>query len=140
MTTTLITGANKGLGKETARQLVAAGHTVYAGARDEARGREAADEVGARFVQLDVTDDASVAAAFAQIEADGGLDVLVNNAGIGMLALNGPDALRVPDRRSCEAGLRSRSGQSNGVRKQSGRAGSAREDKPVPRAAVLASA
>jgi NAD(P)-dependent dehydrogenase (short-subunit alcohol dehydrogenase family) len=82
MTTTLITGANKGLGKETARQLIAAGHTVYAGARDEARGREAASELGARFVQLDVTDDASVAAAFAAIEADGGLDVLINNAGI----------------------------------------------------------
>jgi NAD(P)-dependent dehydrogenase (short-subunit alcohol dehydrogenase family) len=97
MTTTLITGANKGLGKETARQLVAAGHTVYVGARDEARGREAAGELGARFVQLDVTDDASVAAAFAQIAADGGLDVLVNNAGIGMIALNGPDALRVFD-------------------------------------------
>ena len=97
MTTTLITGANRGLGQETARQLVAAGHTVYAGARDEARGRAAADELGARFVQLDVTDDASVAAAFAQIEAGGGLDVLVNNAGIGMLALNGPDALRVFD-------------------------------------------
>jgi NAD(P)-dependent dehydrogenase (short-subunit alcohol dehydrogenase family) len=82
MTTTLITGANKGLGKETARQLIAAGHTVYIGARDEARGREAAGELGARFVQLDVTDDASVAAAFAQISADGGLDVLVNNAGL----------------------------------------------------------
>jgi NAD(P)-dependent dehydrogenase (short-subunit alcohol dehydrogenase family) len=82
MTTTLITGANKGLGKETARQLIAAGHTVYVGARDTARGRAAADELGARFVQLDVTDDASVAAAFAQIEADGGLDVLINNAGV----------------------------------------------------------
>jgi NAD(P)-dependent dehydrogenase (short-subunit alcohol dehydrogenase family) len=82
MTTTLITGANKGLGKETARQLIAAGHTVYAGARDEARGRKAASELGARFVQLDVTDDASVAAAFAQIGAGGGLDVLINNAGI----------------------------------------------------------
>jgi len=82
MTTTLITGANKGLGKETARQLVASGHAVYIGARDEARGREAADELGARFVQLDVTDDGSVAAAFAQVEADGGLDVLINNAGI----------------------------------------------------------
>jgi NAD(P)-dependent dehydrogenase (short-subunit alcohol dehydrogenase family) len=82
MTTTLITGANKGLGKETARQLIAAGHTVYVGARDEARGRAAAEELGARFVQLDVTDDASVAAAFAQIEADGGVDVLINNAGI----------------------------------------------------------
>ena len=96
MTTTLITGANKGLGKETARQLVAAGHTVYVGARDEARGREAADEVGARFVQLDVTDDASVAAAFAQIEPGGGLDS-GQQRGIGMLALNGPDALRVFD-------------------------------------------
>jgi NAD(P)-dependent dehydrogenase (short-subunit alcohol dehydrogenase family) len=82
MATTLITGANKGLGKETARQLVAAGHTVYVGARDEARGRAAADELGARFVHLDVTDDASVAAAYTQIEADGGLDVLINNAGI----------------------------------------------------------
>jgi NAD(P)-dependent dehydrogenase (short-subunit alcohol dehydrogenase family) len=41
MTTTLITGANKGLGFETARQLVAAGHTVYVGARNAARGREA---------------------------------------------------------------------------------------------------
>jgi NAD(P)-dependent dehydrogenase (short-subunit alcohol dehydrogenase family) len=98
MTTTLITGATRGLGKETARQLVAAGHTVYVGARDEARGRAVAEEIGTRFVQLDVTDDGSVAAAFARLEADGdGLDVLVNNAGIAMLALNGPDALSVFD-------------------------------------------
>jgi len=83
MTTTLITGANKGLGKETARALIEAGHTVYIGSRDAGRGQAAADELGARFVQLDVTDDASVAAALAAIEADGaGLDVLVNNAGI----------------------------------------------------------
>ncbi|MET8426729.1 SDR family NAD(P)-dependent oxidoreductase [Nocardia sp. NPDC004860] len=82
MTTTLITGANKGLGFETARQLVAAGHTVYVGSRDTERGRLAAAEIGARSVQLDVTDDASVAAAAKIIEADGGLDVLVNNAGI----------------------------------------------------------
>ncbi|MEU6375604.1 SDR family NAD(P)-dependent oxidoreductase [Streptomyces sp. NPDC046909] len=82
MTTTLITGANKGLGHETARQLVAAGHTVYIGARDAERGRRAAEELGARFVQLDVTDDASVQAAAKTVEADGGLDVLVNNAGI----------------------------------------------------------
>ena len=89
MTTTLITGANTGLGKETARLLLTAGHTVYVGARDEGRGRAAAEEVGARFVQLDVTDDTSVASAFAQIEADGGLDVLVNNVGGVHLRLNG---------------------------------------------------
>ncbi|KOT58344.1 MULTISPECIES: SDR family NAD(P)-dependent oxidoreductase [Streptomyces] len=82
MTTTLITGANKGLGHETARRLIAAGHTVYVGARNIERGSAAAAELGARFVQLDVTDDASVAAAVATVEADGGLDVLVNNAGI----------------------------------------------------------
>ena len=55
MTTTLITGANKGLGYETARQLIAAGHIVYIGARDPERGRQAAERLGARFVQLDVT-------------------------------------------------------------------------------------
>jgi NAD(P)-dependent dehydrogenase (short-subunit alcohol dehydrogenase family) len=82
MTAILITGANKGLGFETARRLVAAGHTVYAGSRDAERGRKAAAELGARPVQLDVTDDASVAAAVRVIEAQGGLDVLINNAGI----------------------------------------------------------
>ncbi|MEU6548627.1 SDR family oxidoreductase [Streptomyces sp. NPDC046859] len=88
MTTTLITGANKGLGLETARRLVEAGHTVYVGARDAERGRAAAERIGARFVLMDVTDDASVRAAAKTVEADGGLDVLVNNAGI---ELRGPD-------------------------------------------------
>jgi NAD(P)-dependent dehydrogenase (short-subunit alcohol dehydrogenase family) len=82
MTTTLITGANKGLGYETARRLVAAGHTVYIGARNPERGQAAAQRLGARFVELDVTDESSVLAAAKQIEADGGLDVLVNNAGV----------------------------------------------------------
>ncbi|HET9889458.1 MAG TPA: SDR family NAD(P)-dependent oxidoreductase [Mycobacterium sp.] len=82
MTTTLITGANKGLGFETARPLIAAGHTVYVGSRDAERGRRAAEQLGARMVVLDVADDASVADAATTIEADGGLDVLVNNAGI----------------------------------------------------------
>jgi NAD(P)-dependent dehydrogenase (short-subunit alcohol dehydrogenase family) len=83
MTTTLITGANKSLGYETARQLVALGHTVYIAARSPERGQKAADELGARFVQLDVTDDDSVQAAAKQVLAEvGHLDVLVNNAGI----------------------------------------------------------
>jgi NAD(P)-dependent dehydrogenase (short-subunit alcohol dehydrogenase family) len=84
MTTTLITGANKGIGFATARQLIAVGHTVYVGARDAERGQQAAAELGAgaRPVLIDVTDDASVAAAAKTIEAAGGLDVLVNNAGI----------------------------------------------------------
>ncbi|MFJ2626291.1 SDR family oxidoreductase [Streptomyces sp. NPDC087532] len=85
MTTTLITGANKGLGFETARRLTAAGHTVYVGSRDIERGRRAAERLGTRIVQLDVTDDASVQAAAKSIEADGGLDVLINNAGIESL-------------------------------------------------------
>jgi NAD(P)-dependent dehydrogenase (short-subunit alcohol dehydrogenase family) len=82
MTTTLITGANKGLGLETARQLVAAGHRVYVGSRDLDRGRDAATAVGAQAIQIDVTDDASVEAAAKVIDEAGGLDVLVNNAGI----------------------------------------------------------
>jgi NAD(P)-dependent dehydrogenase (short-subunit alcohol dehydrogenase family) len=82
MTTTLITGANKGLGFESARRLVAAGHTVYLGCRDAERGRRAAGQLGARALALDITDDASVAAAAGVVEAGGGLDVLVNNAGI----------------------------------------------------------
>lgn len=82
MTTILITGANKGLGFEAARQLVAAGHTVYVGSRDLERGQVAARAIGGRPLQLDVTDDASVQAAVETIAADGGLDVLVNNAGI----------------------------------------------------------
>ncbi|AQA06203.1 short-chain dehydrogenase [Mycobacterium sp. MS1601] len=79
MTTTLITGANKGLGYETARRLIAVGHTVYLGARDPQKGQAAADRLGARFVHLDITDDASVDAAARTITE---LDVLVNNAGI----------------------------------------------------------
>ena len=83
MTTTLITGANKGLGFEAARRLVESGHTVYLGARDRNRGTAAAAAIGARYVPLDVTDDLSVEAAVGQIadQADG-LDVLINNAGI----------------------------------------------------------
>jgi NAD(P)-dependent dehydrogenase (short-subunit alcohol dehydrogenase family) len=99
VTVTLITGANKGIGFETARQLLERGHTVYVGARDVERGEKAAAELGARFVQLDVTDDASVRAALATVAAaEGRLDVLVNNAGIlGAGPVDGPTALRVFD-------------------------------------------
>jgi NAD(P)-dependent dehydrogenase (short-subunit alcohol dehydrogenase family) len=103
MTTTFITGANKSLGYETARRLVEAGHTVLLGARDPQRGRAAADALGVRFVQVDVTDDASVEAAAADVAAhEGAIDVLVNNAGIpGSFApadeLTAADALAVYD-------------------------------------------
>ena len=99
MTVTLITGANKGIGFETAKQLLQLGHLVYIGARDVERGEKAAAELGARFVQLDVTDDASVKDALATIgAAEGRLDVLVHNAGVlGAEALDGPAALRVFD-------------------------------------------
>lgn len=82
--TILITGANKGLGHEAARRLVAAGHEVWAAVRDPERGRAAAVEIGAHPLILDVTDNASVQSAAATLdEANGGvLDVLVNNAGI----------------------------------------------------------
>jgi NAD(P)-dependent dehydrogenase (short-subunit alcohol dehydrogenase family) len=86
----VVTGANKGIGLEIARQLARERITVYLGARDEERGRAAAEKLraeglDARPLRLDVTDDASVAAAAAQLERDGGrLDVLVNNAGIAI--------------------------------------------------------
>jgi NAD(P)-dependent dehydrogenase (short-subunit alcohol dehydrogenase family) len=78
----LITGANRSLGREAARALIEAGHEVWIGARDPEAGAAAAGELGGRFVQIDVTDDASVAAAAETVAAAGGLDVLVNNAGI----------------------------------------------------------
>lgn len=79
MSTILITGASRGLGRETARRLAELGHTVYAGARDPGR----APQLGVRWIPLDVTDDASVAAAAERLREEvGHLDVLVNNAGI----------------------------------------------------------
>ncbi len=86
--TALVTGANKGIGLAIARQLGAAGHTVWLGCRDISRGEMAAFElrengVAARAMQLDVTDDASASSAAKTIESEvGHLDVLVNNAGL----------------------------------------------------------
>ena len=85
----LVTGANKGIGLEIARQLGQLDHQVWLGARDEERGRSAekelrAEGIDAHFVQLDITDEASVRAAAEQVERDAKrLDVLINNAGIG---------------------------------------------------------
>ncbi len=89
MTTALITGANKGLGYETARRLGQLGWTILLGARDPERGQGAVtmlEKMGTdvRLVPLDVTSDESVGAA-ANLVADAigdGLDVLINNAGI----------------------------------------------------------
>src|SRR6478735_192326 len=85
--TALVTGANKGIGYEIAAGLSRLGFRVAVGARDTARRDEAVAKLQAEGhdvfgVPLDVTDDASVAAAAAQLEAEGGLDVLVNNAAI----------------------------------------------------------
>ncbi len=81
----LITGANKGIGLAIANQLAARGLTVLVGSRNLARGQAAAATINgsAHAIQLDVTDQASIAAVAACVDRDfGRLDVLVNNAGI----------------------------------------------------------
>lgn len=86
----LITGANKGIGLEIARQLGTQGITVLIGARDEKRGSVAAEKlqaenIDAHAVQLDVTNQQSIDAAAKHIESEfGKLDILVNNAGIAI--------------------------------------------------------
>ncbi|WP_030798648.1 SDR family oxidoreductase [Streptomyces sp. NRRL S-337] len=87
---TLVTGANKGIGRQIAAQLGALGHSVVVGARNTELGQKAATELresgaDATSVMLDVTDPDSAAAAAAEIEARyGRLDALVNNAGISV--------------------------------------------------------
>ena len=89
MKTALITGANKSIGFETARQLLQQGYHVFLGTRNAQRGQEAVEKLNAEglteveAVALDVTDEASVQAARAAIgQKTDSLDVLINNAGI----------------------------------------------------------
>lgn len=89
-TIALVTGANRGIGFEIARQLAQKGSLILVGARDLVRGERAAEALRsegfeARPVQLDVTDDASIRRAAEWIDAEfGRLDILVNNAGIAI--------------------------------------------------------
>ena len=86
----LITGANKGLGKEIGRQLGLLGYTVILAARDEKAGKAAAAELtaagcDARTVRLEVTNPGDIAAVASYLDKTfGKLDVLVNNAGIAL--------------------------------------------------------
>ncbi len=88
MLTALVTGANRGLGFETARQLGELDYRVILGARDAKKGtaaaaRLAAEGLDVQPIRLDVADPASIAAAFAELETRvDHLDALINNAGV----------------------------------------------------------
>jgi NAD(P)-dependent dehydrogenase (short-subunit alcohol dehydrogenase family) len=96
MKTALVTGANKGIGHEVARQLAVKGFYVFVGARNRDAGRKAANEIAkeggkASFLEIDVSDSASATAAAREFSKSADhLDVLVNNAGI---IVDGDDAI-----------------------------------------------
>jgi NAD(P)-dependent dehydrogenase (short-subunit alcohol dehydrogenase family) len=78
-----VTGANKGIGFEVARQLTSKGFRVFIGVRNEKAGRAAAQKLGAKFLKIDVSDQGSIQEAAKELaKAVDHLDVLVNNAGI----------------------------------------------------------
>ncbi|MEM7094241.1 MAG: SDR family NAD(P)-dependent oxidoreductase [Actinomycetota bacterium] len=87
MTTSLVTGANRGIGREVAVQLAARGHHVLLGSRTAANAEDVATTIRgeggqATIIELDISDTDSIASTARQIEAIGELDVLVNNAAI----------------------------------------------------------
>ncbi len=78
----LVTGAGRGLGREIARGLAAAGAFVWLNGRDPAPLQAVAEETGGAALPFDVTDAAAADAAFARVAGEGGLDILVNNVGV----------------------------------------------------------
>lgn len=104
--TALVTGANKGIGREIARQLGKLGFTVWLGCRDEGRGWKAEEElraegVDAHLVQLDITNETSVRKAVAYVEERSSqLEVLINNVGIGSGLASQPSDESIDDIRA----------------------------------------
>jgi len=104
--TALVTGANKGIGREIARRLAAVGFKVWLGARDAGRGTAAAQALSAEgldvhWLRLDVTEEESVAAAVKAVDGMGAcLDVLINNAGIAIRYDLPPSQQRIADIRA----------------------------------------
>ena len=94
----VVTGSNRGIGHEIARQLVANGLRVIATARDANAGANAAAEIGAEFAQLDVASSASIDAFVDDLaKKEGGLDIYVANAGIALDGFNADVARRTID-------------------------------------------
>ena len=104
--TALITGANKGIGREIARQLGHRGYSVWLGCRDAERGEQAAAELreeglDTHLLALDVSSDASVkAAAMTYAKTTDALDVLVNNAGVATGGYAAPSDTSLDDMRA----------------------------------------
>lgn len=79
----IVTGGNRGIGKEICHQLKQLGHEVILTARSKEKGSEAATEMGVKFMQLDVSSSKSIQGFIKEFESEFGvLDVLINNAGI----------------------------------------------------------
>ena len=88
--TALVTGSNKGIGYALVRELKALGYDVWLGARSPELGLTAATELGVHFLQLEVTDSASIATAVAKFsETNASLDLLINNAGVFKMGVDG---------------------------------------------------